>query len=940
MKSRYHRFVRRLLIAMPLVILVAWLVPPFFSAERYRRRLEAGLQQALRRPVTFGAVSFRLLWRPGFTIHNAVVREDPAFGSEPFARVDNIDCALRWRSLLLSRVDCAHLSLDRPTFNVVHNVRGKWNVEDLLRKSGVALPMVSGRSPRRASGLDLDAEDGRINFKVGDDKKPFAITELKGRLYFDPGQGLIRYSLAGRPVRTDLSWTTPGGLAAPGTLELTGEWAPGSNLEGPLQASLRTGKSLLYDWIPLLTGRNPGLYGVLDATASITGSFQDLSIEGDCQISQLHRWELPPPSDSMPFQLHYRGQFNRRLGRVRVEEISGSFADSAFRVAGSLASLPGSPRLDLALSVHESHLEDLVALGRRFWGESSEIGLYGRVDGRLTVQGPWAARRYGGLFIAREVRVRAPVETVPVSEIALRIDSRGAQLSPVRIALAPGVETVLEGALYGAAPSSGRTPAAPAQRTAQKSVQATKRARTNRRAGSTLAASPAALRPENNLLPRYELSFSGKGVPLTALLRLARGRSASSLQDLEIEQGTASGILRLTGRAWPPSPPQIESHVDIERASLLLPGLNEPLRLSRVHVESSGSRILASPLTAEVGDSLFAGRLEHAGDMRQPWKFSLHASKLSLEQASQWFEALGRPPSASLLDRLPGFGSFTRRRTAALNLFRALKAEGTLAASTVTYRALTLADFRAGVVVSGRVVRVSGATFRSAGGRGEGHAAVDMTSYPARVEGEVSLDKSNLQALAHRLPPALKGLRGLVSGSARFETTGLNHQEMSTNLQALASLRLRDVSFGEFDPLDALTRRGHCGRLQVLRKEAALQDATWTLQARDRRVFLVLAPAEITGAMLQLTGSYGFDGTVDVGIHCDFSHVARRWQKNESLAAAVLAPSQTIGDQENGTPLQVGARANSSPSLADLHLSGPLDKLTVMPALEISHTTR
>ena len=71
MKSRYHRFVRRLLIAMPLVILVAWLVPPFFSAERYRRRLEAGLQQALRRPVTFGAVSFRLLWRPGFTIHNA-----------------------------------------------------------------------------------------------------------------------------------------------------------------------------------------------------------------------------------------------------------------------------------------------------------------------------------------------------------------------------------------------------------------------------------------------------------------------------------------------------------------------------------------------------------------------------------------------------------------------------------------------------------------------------------------------------------------------------------------------------------------------------------------------------------------------------------------------------------------------------------------------------
>ena len=99
MTSRYRPKARNILIFLGVLILLGWLVPSFIGVERYRHRLAVGLQQALKRPVTFGSISLRLLPRPGFVIDNVVVQEDPAFGVEPFAQVDRIVCILRWQSL-------------------------------------------------------------------------------------------------------------------------------------------------------------------------------------------------------------------------------------------------------------------------------------------------------------------------------------------------------------------------------------------------------------------------------------------------------------------------------------------------------------------------------------------------------------------------------------------------------------------------------------------------------------------------------------------------------------------------------------------------------------------------------------------------------------------------------------------------------------------------
>ena len=194
-----RQVIRRLLVAPVLVLAAGWILPYFFSAERYRRRLEAGLERALHRPVTFGAISLRLLPHPGFSIENAVVREDPAFGSEPFAHVERIDCDLKWRSLWHSQLDFARLTLKHPSLNIVRSDRGEWNYENLLLASGItsppAPPALAKPSPGRE--LFLEADEARINFKMGPNKKPFAITDLNARLVIEPARRLVRFRLEG-----------------------------------------------------------------------------------------------------------------------------------------------------------------------------------------------------------------------------------------------------------------------------------------------------------------------------------------------------------------------------------------------------------------------------------------------------------------------------------------------------------------------------------------------------------------------------------------------------------------------------------------------------------------------------------------------------------------------------------------------------------------------
>ncbi len=867
-----RRHARATLIALAVLALAVWQLPSFLSANRFRRGLEAGLERALHRPVTFGSASFRLLPRPGFALENVVVHEDPAFGQEPFARVDRIEGDIRWRSLWRSRLEFARLRLERPSLNIVRNERGEWNVEKLLVQSGVASGGRQSAAPADSpAGVDLEADEGRLDFKVGDNKKPWAVTDLRARLNLDPARGIVRYQLSGNPLRSDLP------IPPPGPLELTGEWKPGSDLGGSLNASLRTRGALLYNWVPLAVGYNPEIYGVLDADVRLSGSLRVIKIEGEGRLTQFHRWEVLPPSGSMPFTIHFRGEFDRTRGRALVESADVAFADSRLHLTGAADHIPSSPEVDLVLALERARLEDLMAVGRRLWGYKGSLGVSGRADGLMSIQGPWTERRYGGFLSARDVRLNTPAGNFPVTDIALRIDNDGAQLAPVKLTLAPRVELVADGALYRAATGPrGREP---------------------------------------NPAPRYEVRLAAKAVSLRELVRFGRALGLRLAQGLDA-QGTGSATFLLAGTAWPISRPDLTGRAELRAARLLLPGLTEPLNIPRARIQVTGDHIVADPVTAVLGTSVFTGRLEHQGERTRPWLFDVKANNLSVEQGALWFDVLGHRPPLPLLERIPGLSSLTARRSVASSLFSALNAQGRFETPTLTYRTLKLEDFGAAVEISARVFRVSSATFRAGGGRGQGKVDVDLTSAPARVFGKVTLTGAKLQSLAARFPQSLRKTRGIFSGAAQFETRGLSRSEMSTNLSANATVQLKSVSMGEFDPLQAVAREAHWGSLEPARGEVVVPSASLTLEIRDRRVLVTRQQLQIEGAGLTLNGVYNFDGAMDLAVGADLRHVKRHWI--------------SVTAEEGSVPLHQ----------ADLHLTGPLAQPTVYPESQVSQARR
>ncbi|MGO9270965.1 MAG: AsmA family protein [Terriglobia bacterium] len=909
-----RRHVRKAVLGLALLLGAAWFLPSFFSAERYRRRLEAGLQQTLHRPVRCGAVSLRLLPHPGFSIANAVIAEDPAFGSEPFARIERMDCDLRWRSLWHSRLQCSALHLDHPTLNAVRNARGDWNVDAFLTASGNASTAAALPVSAPANNLSVDADGARINFKIGENKKPFAITEVRAQLRFDAGQRLLRYQLTGSPVRTDLS------LPSPGPLELEGEWTPGRGLAAPLNATLRTRKSLLYDWAPLLAGRNPEIYGVVDADMRLTGSLRVIKMEGDVQISQLHRWELLPPSDSTPVALHLRAEVDRNHARASLDALEVAFAGSHLHLVGSGEWTQGVPSLDLVAALEKSRVEDLEELSHRLWGYSfNRFRASGRADGLLTIQGPWGGLRYYGFVSAPNATLTTPAGNLPAASLAVQIDDSGARLAPVKLTLAPRLEVVMEGTLARGAGATARD-RSPGVRGSGFGVRDSRRRTPARR----FSASPESRAPSPSLVLRipnpeprtpkpanlqYEVQVSTRGAPIKGLLALARDLGVQAAQGMEA-QGVASATLRLTGPAWPLQPPTIEGTGEIRDARLLIPGFNRPLDVSRAEAHFNDDRLVVSPLMAAIGSSVFTGSLEHQGHLGkpgEPWRFKIEANNLNLQQAFSWFADLRSGSPFSFLENLPGLGSLARDREEASHLFGALNAQGVFTVPSLTYRSVTLNDFRASVQVVDRVIRVTDAQFQVAGGRGQGRLKVDIDNGPPHLAADFSLAKGSLPAVAGRLPAQLHKIRGAWSGSGHFETSGATHEELSTNLRGDAKLELKSVALGDFDPLDAIARVAGWGLLQPSHREATFRSLALTLVVRGRQATLSPINLSLEGAHVALRGECGLDGSLNLDVGADFSHMARHWLETDS-------------DER----------------LASLHLTGPIQKPVVVLGTEES----
>lgn len=329
-----RRFILRPLLAMVALLVVAIVAAPYFSAERFRSRVEAGLERALQRDVQIGEVRFSLWPGPGFTIRDVVIADLPEISPEPFAYVNETRAGLGIASLWRGDLAFSSITLTQPSVNIAQGPTGAWNYEQILR-SGV------GAGTRGDGSLpEIVVREGRINFRSGLRKSIYFFRSADLQLT-EEGQGTGAWLLEFRaePARTD--------SFAPrfGTLRGRGRWRAAAGRNGELDLDVEIERSPVAEIASLFRASRVGLSGFLAARAHLSGPAEALALRGTLELSERGDWglfTLPGQTAAVPME----GSLNlplRRLHLAANPAFDGAEIASPAPAAGAGDAAPAVP---------------------------------------------------------------------------------------------------------------------------------------------------------------------------------------------------------------------------------------------------------------------------------------------------------------------------------------------------------------------------------------------------------------------------------------------------------------------------------------------------------------------------------------------------------------------------------------------------------------------
>ena len=251
------------ILAAGAVVLALFVVRP--GASRLKTRIENSVGTALQRRVEISYVHIHLLPTPGFDLDGFVVHDDPAFGAEPVLRAQEVTALLRLSSLVRGRMEISRLSLTEPSLNLVRRDDGRWNIENFLERTAqiAVAPTGKASSEPRPAFPYIEADRGRINFKFGAEKKPFAITDAKYAFWQD-SENSWGMRLRGQPVRSDLN------LSDTGQIKVSGSWQRAARLyDTPVQFAAEWDGGQLGQLSKFVSGADRGWRGTVNTSVEL-----------------------------------------------------------------------------------------------------------------------------------------------------------------------------------------------------------------------------------------------------------------------------------------------------------------------------------------------------------------------------------------------------------------------------------------------------------------------------------------------------------------------------------------------------------------------------------------------------------------------------------------------------------------------------------------------
>jgi hypothetical protein len=579
MKRTVKRTVKWLSIALA-VLLVAGIAAPYLSWNGFAPRIRAALERALGRKVELGAIHFSLFSGPGFSVDNVVIHENPAIGIEPVAYVGSLEAVPRLTSMFGGHLEFASIRLDDAIINVAKtggpSEPGRWNFEPLLNRSLIrAIPEVHVRS-------------GRINFKFGDTKSVFYLTNTDLDIA-PPSLGAATWNVefTGEPARTDKPAHGFGEFIARGRWTQTGA--------GRLDLDVRLEKSALSEIVALLHGFDAGIHGTVAARMHLAGPLDDIRISGDMDVQGVHRWDrMPPYGQNWPLRL--AGRLNVLAQTLEMESSTAGGETLPLAVRFRCADYLSQPRWGAALNWNRFPAGPVLDLARQMGADlPPKLSMTGSLDGVLGYSGQGSLQ---GVLDFHDASVAMPDSPPIRSEQARLVFDRGhAKLAPALVRTVQDETAQLEADYDWKAQSMDLTVSTDSMRLESLRAQA------------ALAAIPW-LEQVSSGTWKGQLRYQIVAPPPAARSLNAQPAVAQPLS----APAAAAPALAKTG--W-------SGAMDLEDAKFPLPGLAEPVTVESATAHIDGARVTLDRIHAQAGKIAIQGEYRYEPQMARPHRLRI-----------------------------------------------------------------------------------------------------------------------------------------------------------------------------------------------------------------------------------------------------------------------------------------------------------------------------
>jgi AsmA-like protein len=773
-----RKWLRAVLIGGVLVFVASLGFSRALRAAASRRYLIAHLAASFGRPVEVSWFDFSLLDGAKIEAHFVSVSDDPHFGNEYFLRADALSAGLRWTALLAGRFEFGSVSLSRPSLNLARDAEGHWNIERWLppalppgSRPGFVGPLAPARDARAARPYRIDVDNGRINFKQGDNKSPFALDGVSGRVEQN-GEGRWQLDLEARPMRAGVE------LQDIGTLRLRGSIAGTTARLQPAELDLTWRAASLADTLRFVRQDDYGMRGQLavDLNARIAPQQSSVrtgadsrgaqwSISAVARLTGVHGWRLPErgtdPAANLAVDIDWRlGDPHAEIRNLIVET-----PGSRIHGSGDLDWAHGL-RPQMRLESAALALGDVLAWYRALRPDVSDDL---RADCNLSLDmklAGWPIQIQHGAIATAGGTLTGKSLSAP-----LRIGAFSASVSHGGIDFSPAV---LSFASVG-----NPTPA---------TVLGSEVPTSNELRNSFVLRGSLFPRADGVFRWPPDWNFSIEGA--TSRVQDWLALSGSLAQPMN-SSWTAAGGLAVKMRG---------SHLAVSSASpwlgtvdflglMLSPAyVNQPLHLAKAHVEFAPLQRTVTLSAAEAFGAIWRGSITRKYSDKE-WAFDLSADRLDAAELDRWLGPRARP---GFFARLAGPASDATAAPLADSVATRLAARGRLRAGVIEVPPMRIEEFDGDAELAGRTVRIRKAQANFFGGKISGSFDAQLVRDPS-YEFQGHFDRVDLAQLGQAVPFLNDRISGSASSTLTLSAHGIGRQDLIGSMQGQGTLSGRNV---------------------------------------------------------------------------------------------------------------------------------------------------